>query len=287
VESYSPTRLTFARDKLVAFEGVIDLVQKRTGLTSLAGLWREFVLDDILWSSADPKSASRPADYRAPSFSWASIEGKVQRKFDRFRCRIAENFFLTAHSGIPHLPQAKYLAEVVADRVEMVDPTRHTGEVKKAELVLKGFPLRYVSRKVVLDGKSIWSHPWNDDFGGNSGHLIHKWLELDVETDGASGIIDVVLLPIMAWYQEKEREGENMGDEPGSGCVETSEQSDSGPAYTNFHVAGLVLQRCGDRSITHRRIGTFEHCDWILGRKNGACRDLWTVGKTQDTLTLV
>ena len=179
VGSYSQTRLTFGKDKLVALGGVIELVQNRTGMTSLAGLWREVVLDDMLWSCSDSKSASRPIEYRAPSFSWASVDGRIQRKFDRMYCQIVRNFFLTPFVGIPHSSRVKYLAEVVSDEVETIDPMRHTGEIVKAQLVLQAVVVRYTTnRGFYKDGRVFWSHPWRQDIDKFKGGVFGRWLEL-------------------------------------------------------------------------------------------------------------
>ncbi len=63
VQLYAASRLTFASDKLVAIGGIVQLVQRRTeALTPFAGLWREFLLDDMLWKTVRPAEASRPSE---------------------------------------------------------------------------------------------------------------------------------------------------------------------------------------------------------------------------------
>ncbi|KAK4113137.1 HET-domain-containing protein, partial [Canariomyces notabilis] len=77
VERYTGVHLTFGRDKLVAINGIVQIIQKRTGLTPFAGLWLEYLLDDMLWKTVRPELISRPTEYQAPSFSWASLNGPV------------------------------------------------------------------------------------------------------------------------------------------------------------------------------------------------------------------
>ncbi len=52
-------------------------------LTSVAGHWKEHLPFDLLWatgkgtSQTDPNNCTRSAAYRAPSWSWASIDGPI------------------------------------------------------------------------------------------------------------------------------------------------------------------------------------------------------------------
>jgi len=75
VSTYTGCDLTFGHDKLVAIAGIIRVIESRTGLTSIAGHWKEFLLQDMLWKAV--VSAKRAQDYRAPSWSWASIDKHV------------------------------------------------------------------------------------------------------------------------------------------------------------------------------------------------------------------
>jgi hypothetical protein len=84
--------LTFPEDKLPAFSGMADhfshllamevdvLDQGRQGLdvsrerlTYVCGLWKEDLLRGLVWRSIYP--ASKTINYRAPSWSWAAVEG--------------------------------------------------------------------------------------------------------------------------------------------------------------------------------------------------------------------
>src|ERR1700722_14395436 len=49
VENYSHLSLTFPFDKLPAIAGVANIVQKRTGSSYLAGLWRDDIFSDLQW----------------------------------------------------------------------------------------------------------------------------------------------------------------------------------------------------------------------------------------------
>ena len=79
VALYSSCQLTRSSDKLIALSGLAQYIQRFIDDEYLAGLWRRYLLYDLLWH-ANPGGAipnTRPAEYRAPSWSWASVDGDV------------------------------------------------------------------------------------------------------------------------------------------------------------------------------------------------------------------
>ncbi|KAL5371193.1 hypothetical protein DPSP01_014433 [Paraphaeosphaeria sporulosa] len=79
VEDYSKRSLTYGRDKLVAISGLARILAPVYGLGYVAGLWVKDLIRSLLWhrSILEPSSANAPAAYRAPSWSWASVDGQV------------------------------------------------------------------------------------------------------------------------------------------------------------------------------------------------------------------
>ncbi|KFA68382.1 hypothetical protein S40285_02473 [Stachybotrys chlorohalonatus IBT 40285] len=80
VHSYTACELTRPDDKLVALSAIVQQIRSLSGYTYKAGLWIEWIMSDLLWSSVHGPSATattRPSKYRAPSWSWASVEGQV------------------------------------------------------------------------------------------------------------------------------------------------------------------------------------------------------------------
>ncbi|KAK0649897.1 heterokaryon incompatibility protein-domain-containing protein, partial [Cercophora newfieldiana] len=84
---YSKCGLTKETDKLVAIFGVADELEQLTGDWCLAGMWRSQMPSCLLWlvswdtDSMDGKTIAPdesrrelPAQWRAPSWSWASLE---------------------------------------------------------------------------------------------------------------------------------------------------------------------------------------------------------------------
>ena len=78
---YSKCRLTFPSDKLIALSGLAKDMYKRLQELRprphryLAGLWKERLIETISWSVWWP--AKRASEYRAPSWSWACLDGHV------------------------------------------------------------------------------------------------------------------------------------------------------------------------------------------------------------------
>lgn len=77
VESYSATKLTKASDKLVAISGLAKKLQTRLKTDYIAGLWRTNIPYHLLWCCQGPRLPNPRKEYRAPSWSWASIDSEV------------------------------------------------------------------------------------------------------------------------------------------------------------------------------------------------------------------
>jgi len=78
IENYSSRELSVEDDKLPAVAAVAERYAELAPVTDyLAGLWRENLLSQCLWRVWDSEKTSRPQNYRAPSWSWASINGAI------------------------------------------------------------------------------------------------------------------------------------------------------------------------------------------------------------------
>jgi hypothetical protein len=124
IEDYTRRSLTKNSDRLAAVHGLATALHEAMGFTYLAGLWREHLQVDLIWSRA-PKSLSWPIatqnqrllaglgngrspDAPAPSWSWASLNLPV--------------FFNRGHDGeMPVLD-----GTLIKARVEG-SPSRQTG----------------------------------------------------------------------------------------------------------------------------------------------------------------
>lgn len=77
VSAYSRTNLTYPEDKLIAIAGIAAKIQSGLKTDYLAGLWGDRLTSQLLWRVEQPSRRERPRCYRAPSFSWASVDGTI------------------------------------------------------------------------------------------------------------------------------------------------------------------------------------------------------------------
>lgn len=81
VNQYSSCDFTYAKDKLVALEGIAtDTKAVRKHDTYAAGMWKSSALIDLAWWRDDEdcrRYAVEATVGRAPSWSWASVDGEI------------------------------------------------------------------------------------------------------------------------------------------------------------------------------------------------------------------
>jgi hypothetical protein len=86
VSDYTKCELTYEKDKLIALSGIAERVERCPDSSYLAGLWKDdedSLFYYMFWQSMPRYSGSvredckRPLTYRAPSWSWASVEGNI------------------------------------------------------------------------------------------------------------------------------------------------------------------------------------------------------------------
>ncbi|KAL5313504.1 hypothetical protein ACEPPN_017924 [Leptodophora sp. 'Broadleaf-Isolate-01'] len=76
VSDYSSTDATYESDKLPALSGLAKTVQVGCRDEYIVGLWKRTIATDLCWQ-AIPNTIRKPLRYRAPSWSWASLDGSV------------------------------------------------------------------------------------------------------------------------------------------------------------------------------------------------------------------
>ncbi|PMD66958.1 HET-domain-containing protein [Hyaloscypha bicolor E] len=75
VETYSDLNMTLEKDKLPALSGLAQRVQNLRKDDYLAGLWSQTLVDDLCWRASSCEG--RPREWRAPSWSWAAVNGHI------------------------------------------------------------------------------------------------------------------------------------------------------------------------------------------------------------------
>jgi hypothetical protein len=76
VNQYTKCIFTYPDDKLNAFSGMVTLYQGETEDKCLAGLWKSRLSEGLNWYATCPVRKSC-TPFRAPSWSWASLDGPV------------------------------------------------------------------------------------------------------------------------------------------------------------------------------------------------------------------
>lgn len=79
VSEFSALSMTFGRDVFPAMSGLAKAWSGDEGDEYCAGLWRSSFIEGLFWqrnpAHVDGRVAERPAEWRAPSWSWAAITG--------------------------------------------------------------------------------------------------------------------------------------------------------------------------------------------------------------------
>lgn len=81
VKKYFKGKLTNERDKLVALSGLAKIMRSKLKDKYLAGLWLQYLPSQLVWLvgvlQASRELPYRRTKYRAPTWSWASVEAEV------------------------------------------------------------------------------------------------------------------------------------------------------------------------------------------------------------------
>lgn len=87
VESYSKTQLTYKSDRLPAISGLAGIIREEMYSCMMRrycfGLWRNDIIQQLMWRHDGclvngRREYDRQSEYRAPSWSWASVDGAVK-----------------------------------------------------------------------------------------------------------------------------------------------------------------------------------------------------------------
>ena len=78
---YTRCQLSVRSDKLIAFEGLAQILAKRTGQRFVARVWTGKLAKSLFWCSADGLMTT-PTPPQAPSWSWASKDGTIRGYVD-------------------------------------------------------------------------------------------------------------------------------------------------------------------------------------------------------------
>lgn len=77
VNGYSDTKLTISSDKLTALAGIARRQSEAKPDQYLAGMWRSELIYQLCWRAIVNQGSRKRPESRAPTWSWASIDGGV------------------------------------------------------------------------------------------------------------------------------------------------------------------------------------------------------------------
>lgn len=159
---YTQCAMTDPQDKLIAVAGIAKRFASYIPGDYVAGLWREYFEAHLFWVVRDCTESTRPSVYRAPSWSWASVDAA---------CEFGDT--ATSYRG---------------SRLNIINVTlQHTddvfGLVKEARLTLEGG-----LRRVAVQSKSLaGSNTWQLTIQGNT--LCFENVAIEDEEDSSGGVL--------------------------------------------------------------------------------------------------
>ncbi|KAF2502207.1 hypothetical protein BU16DRAFT_554280 [Lophium mytilinum] len=126
-----------AADRLIALSGIAVNVSKVMGDYYLAGLWLTDIKASLAWEPRGPGCGWLPDHYRAPSWSWASVEGPIKYTDDTIWDRSADvegPVNATSRCVAP-----RFIPQISIRDFEMnASGKEKTGQVTSGSLTLRG-----------------------------------------------------------------------------------------------------------------------------------------------------
>ncbi|KAI1171396.1 heterokaryon incompatibility protein-domain-containing protein [Nemania sp. FL0916] len=142
---YTLRSITVPSDRLPAFAAVAEQFSILNKDQYLAGLWRKTLLLDLLW--AVQSKGEKPKAYRAPSWSWASVDGLIRAEWE---------FDQLAKPQDGKKARDLRMATIVDCRVTVANSLAPYGEITEGLLILRGLLLRVHSDEGVAEERLIF-----------------------------------------------------------------------------------------------------------------------------------
>lgn len=198
VSEFTKRKLTFDKDKLPAMAGLAAEMSQYKAAEYLAGLWKDDLRENLAWSippksvNAPPRETKRFSAYRAPTWSWASIEGKVTPMFEFSSMHDSKEAKSTRFRRANNLQ-----SEILDCWTKPISQLNPFGEVHSGELTLRG-RLGYATCGPPLDSQfHIGRIPIQDPLSGQE----IGWLDLDGTPASISApILEVWCMPLLNWW---------------------------------------------------------------------------------------
>jgi hypothetical protein len=164
IGAYSRRAITWPSDKLPAISAVAAEFSRIAKDEYLAGLWRSNLPRDLLWTT--PQAATyRPKTWRAPTWSWASVDDAVLY-------------------NLPPPKNAALLAEILEVEIVPLTTMAAFGEIERGSLVLAA--PSFTIRRSDEEQRDKFSEPWLKDFqfkpGNTEREMLYESLKLSLKS---------------------------------------------------------------------------------------------------------
>jgi hypothetical protein len=268
VSSFSGLELSHNGDKLPAISGLAKKMgQRRPSARYLAGLWDDSLEMDLLWVRNSNHERPIPADWRAPSWSWAPINSEVHFPFKWGPTKNVE--LLEKYFNI-------HEAEAVPSTVDS------TGQVESARLKMTCvlFPASFGLSAMDYRGEVDWILSVDgkpNRFKSRAGRF-----QYDLRPDNPSHVLDSYYEPGRLYFLQMARLRQSWDDTIGAPCVDEIDIS-------------LVVYRPDPSLAEYRRVGILKQLRHLQAVSRGGieistwaeCPTGFETGGVEGTITIV
>jgi hypothetical protein len=185
VQEYSYLQLSHEEDVFPAISGISKQFRTMLGSQYIAGLWRDDIISGLCWyvglqKDPEPVRAQRSTEWRAPSFSWASV--------------VLSQGSCISYASIDGTPDYQYVNLIDVHCVPV--GTDDTGQLSDAYIDLEGTLVTATIIRNLADG-SRWV--LKSDSDSSRYRSTHFYPDYDYDVDGPHQIVDgdeVFCLPV-------------------------------------------------------------------------------------------
>lgn len=192
VADFTARHLTYDTDKMPALSGVATEVAKFEKGTYYAGLWWEDMALGMVWYKYREMELKKPSEYLAPSWSWASLNGRTfNRPFETDKITLPEVLFrecyLEYKSDDPHGAIKSGWLDLSAPVVKLVQR-----ECEYSPLVYK-YDLDTAFEFSSLDVRDVETDDDGDDLNRGQGSSYDTWGAFDLGHKDRTEALGLVL----------------------------------------------------------------------------------------------
>lgn len=265
VQDFCSRAITEPGDKLPAVQGIAELLKGKFKDRYFSGVWETTFDLDLLWRRKDSDPMVIPSTERAPSWSWAALDGPISPW--------GRQFYVLSNTGIAQehsigveaqllescgLDSDRYLelaAPIKKARFLQPDESFERDEFPPRDLVEKGF-----SARVLVTEDSPRYHYWASTF--------------DTVPDNEAGVFYLVRINSEVTHQRHSttNERELLGTRRWALIVQKSTQTSPRDNLETYRRVGVAWCRVGRHSL--RRDFT-HYKDAHLIRWNDHCDTVW------------